>query len=68
MRGVVPPLRQYVFMQCAQKKHRDSFTLTFMTNYIFLVRLEVFTVVKSQVEVFWVVTLCSVVLVYQRFG
>jgi hypothetical protein len=28
-------------------------------------RWEVFTVVKVQVEVFWVVTLCSVVVGYQ---
>jgi len=29
---------------------------------------EVFTAVKIQVEVFWVVTSCSVVVGYQRFG
>jgi hypothetical protein len=30
-------------------------------------RLEAFTAVKVQVEVFWVVTGCSVVVGYQRF-
>jgi hypothetical protein len=29
---------------------------------------EVFTAVKIQVEVFWVVTQCNVVLGYQSFG
>jgi hypothetical protein len=29
---------------------------------------EVFTAVKIQIEVFWVVTPCSVVLGYRRFG
>jgi len=31
-------------------------------------RFEVFTAVKIQVEIFWVVTQCSVVAGYQRFG
>jgi hypothetical protein len=32
------------------------------------VRFAVSTAVKIQVEVFWVMTLCSVVVGYQRFG
>jgi len=32
------------------------------------VRFEVFTAVKIQVEFFWVVTLCSDAVGYQRFG
>jgi hypothetical protein len=31
-------------------------------------RFEVFTAVKIQAEVFWVVTPCSVAVGYQRFG
>jgi len=31
------------------------------------VRFEVFMAVKIQIEVFWVVTLCSVAIVYQHF-
>jgi hypothetical protein len=31
-------------------------------------RYDVFTAVKIQVEVFWVVTPCCVVIAYQRFG
>jgi hypothetical protein len=33
-----------------------------------LIRFKFFTVVKTQVEVFWVVAPCSVVVIYQRFG
>jgi len=31
-------------------------------------RFEVFTAVKIQVEVFWVVTMCSDTIGYRRFG
>jgi hypothetical protein len=31
-------------------------------------RLEAFTVVKIQIEVFWVVTQCSVAVQFQCFG
>jgi hypothetical protein len=41
-----------------------------MTLKIYLIEgtFEVFTTVKIRIEVFWVVTLCSVVVGYQRFG
>jgi len=35
--------------------------------HLHLTRYEAFTAVNIQVEVFWVVTLCSVVVWYQRF-
>jgi len=36
--------------------------------FTFNVKFEVFIPVKIQVEVLWVVMLCSVVVGYQRFG
>jgi len=40
---------------------------SFLNNYLAM-RFEVFTVVKIQVEVFWVVMPCSVVAGHQQFG
>jgi hypothetical protein len=36
--------------------------------YFLNLSFEVFTAVMFQVDVFWVMTLCSVVVGYQRFG
>jgi hypothetical protein len=37
-------------------------------NFAASVRFEVFTAVKIQSDVFWVVTLCGVAVGYKRFG
>jgi hypothetical protein len=37
-----------------------SSTVAYASIYYFVAKFEVFTAVKTQVEVFWVVTLCSV--------
>jgi len=41
--------------------------VSFHNSLVLDVRFEVFMVVKIQVEVFWVVTLCSIVVGYQCF-
>jgi hypothetical protein len=45
------------------RKRKNAFI---HVNFILCTRFEVFTAVKIQVLVFWVVTLCSVVVGYRR--
>jgi hypothetical protein len=78
MSGAIPPLPQYAFMAwcLAKKKHRDAFTFTDNLKVLSLIcrsgnlldaRFEVFTPMKIQVLILWVVTPCSGVVGYEHF-
>jgi hypothetical protein len=59
--GIEPPNIQPIANCYTDRATPDFCTIDLIANF------EAFTAVKVQVEVFWVVTLCSVVVGYQHF-
>jgi hypothetical protein len=56
-------------VQCNEIRGKAKLTTILVsTTFISAARRQVFTAVKIQTEVFWVVTPCSVAVEYQRFG
>jgi hypothetical protein len=67
MGKAIPPLPQYAFMAWCSFKEKAKGQLYFYLLRNKCASFEAFTAVMSQVEVFWVVTPCGVVVGYQRF-
>jgi hypothetical protein len=62
MCGAIPPLPRMPSWHGAWLKNSTGTTL------LYFMRLEVFMAVRIQVEVFWFMTPCIVVVGYQCFG